>query len=52
MSLSRQSDEVFAQFLDGGEEDADDAEGSRGVDVELLVVDEQRFFGARAELFE
>ncbi len=50
--VQAERNEVFAQFVDGGEQDADDSEGARCVDVELFVVDEERFFGARAELFE
>jgi hypothetical protein len=43
------NEEIFAQFFDGRELDGDDAEGTGGVDVVLLVVDEERFLGQRAE---
>ena len=42
-------DQVFAQALDGGELDGLHAERSRGLDVDELVVEEERLFGLGAE---
>src|ERR1035438_3894357 len=39
-------DEVETQALDGREQDCRHAEIARGVDVDLLVVDEEGFVGA------
>ena len=52
LGIEAGGNKVFAEFLVGGELDGEEAEVARGVDIGLLVVDEERFSGQGSEFVE